>query len=80
MPDDGIANAFRSAMRLDANFPLQDTMSFDDVPGWDSIGHMSLVTELETRFGIALDMDEIVVIDSVGSVRELVARKQAATR
>jgi len=72
---DNVATAFRKAMRLQESFALADPMSFDDVPGWDSVGHMSLVTELESRFGISLDMDEIVGLDSVGAVRTLVARK-----
>jgi acyl carrier protein len=75
---DKIDNLFRSAMRLQNDFVLQDQMSFEQVPGWDSVGHMNLVSEMESRFGITLDMDEIVTMDSVKSVRELVARKLGA--
>lgn len=75
MPD-AIANAFRSAMRLGDVFVFEDKMSFDDIPGWDSVGHMNLVTELETRFAVSLDMDEILAIDSVKAVRDLIARKR----
>jgi acyl carrier protein len=77
MPDE-VTEAFRVAMQLERSFVLQDHMSFQDVPGWDSIGHMNLVNELETRFKIALEMDEIVMLDSVGAVRALIAQKQAA--
>ncbi len=72
---DAVATAFRKAMRLDDHFPIADPMSFDDIPGWDSVGHMNLVTELESHFGISFDMDEIVALDSVGAVQDLVARK-----
>ena len=72
---DNVAEAFRKAMRLKESFAIADRMSFDDIPGWDSVGHMSLVTELETQFGITLDMEEIVGLDSVGAVRAAVARK-----
>ncbi|MGD0899807.1 MAG: acyl carrier protein, partial [Thermoguttaceae bacterium] len=68
---------FRTAMRLDRGFPLEDSMSFDDVPGWDSVGHMNLIVLLESRLGITLDMDEIVAVDSVRAVRELMARKRS---
>lgn len=78
MPDDEIANAFRAAMRLNPSFALRDDMMYDDVPGWDSLGHMNLVAELESRLGSVLDIDEIVQLDSVGAVRELMARKRAA--
>ena len=50
---DDVADAFRKAMRLDGSFSIADPMSFDDIPGWDSVGHMNLVTELESRFGIS---------------------------
>jgi acyl carrier protein len=72
---DSVAAAFRTAMRLDDGFQIGDGMSFDDIPGWDSVGHMNLVTELESQFGISLDMDEIVGLDSVGAARAIIARK-----
>jgi acyl carrier protein len=75
MPDD-IVELFRAAFQLDDGFQLQGSMSFDDVPGWDSMGHMNLVTELESRFDISLDMDEIVGLDSVRAVEELLAAKR----
>ncbi|MHC4177354.1 MAG: acyl carrier protein [Planctomycetota bacterium] len=75
MPDE-VVEVFRAAFQLDDGFQLQGSMSFDDVPGWDSVGHMNLVTELESRFDISLDMDEIVGLDSVNAVQELVATRK----
>ena len=74
-----IASVFRTAMRLDESFPIEDRMGFDDIPGWDSVGHMSLISQLETHWGITLEMDEIVGLDSVGAVRNLVARKTSGS-
>jgi acyl carrier protein len=73
---DDVAAVFRAAMRLDDRFAIEDRMSFEDIPGWDSVGHMNLVTQLESRLGVTLDMDEIVGLDSVGAVRAIVARKR----
>ena len=78
-PGDEIAAAFRAAMRLDDGFAIEDRMGFDDVPGWDSVGHMNLISLLESRFGVTLEMDEIVALDSVGAVRRLIAGKAAGT-
>lgn len=72
---DPIATTFRTAMRLDDNFAVEDRMGFDDIPGWDSVGHMNLISELESKLGVSLEMEEIVALDSVGAVRQLVARK-----
>ncbi len=73
---DEIVEVFQTVFQLDDGFQLQGSMSFDDVPGWDSVGHMNLVTELESRFDVGLDMDEIVGLDSVNAVQELVAAKR----
>ena len=74
---DEVAEVFRAVFRLDNDFVLEDAMSYDDVPGWDSVGHMNLVGELESRFNISLEMEEIIDLDSVKSVAELVARKKS---
>lgn len=71
-----IREVFRTVFQLDDGFPLQGSMSFDDVPGWDSVGHMNLVTELESRFDLSLEMDEIVGLDCVHAVGHLVATKR----
>ncbi len=76
---DEVSAAFHAAMRLQETFALRDEMGFDDIPGWDSVGHMNLITDLESRFGITLDMDEIIGLSSVGAVRALVARKRGGS-
>jgi len=77
MPDK-VATVFRAVFQLDDSFVLDAAMSYDDVPGWDSVGHMNLVNELESHFGIVLEIDEIVELDSVKAVEELVGRKMTA--
>lgn len=75
---DDVAEVFRVVFQLDNSFVLEGAMSYDDVPGWDSVGHMNLVNELESRFNISLEMEEIVDLDSVQAVEDLVARKNSA--
>ncbi len=69
-----VDSIYRTVFKLGDDFALGDEMGFDDVPGWDSLGHMLLVSELESRLGLKLDMDEIIRLNSVGRVRELVSR------
>ena len=33
---------------------------YQAVAGWDSVGHMQLMTQLEEVFGIALEMEDIL--------------------
>jgi acyl carrier protein len=37
----------------------------DDVPGWDSLAHLRLITAFEQQYGVRLSMDQIVEIRTV---------------
>lgn len=72
---DVVAQAFRVTFQLADDFEITDDLAFEGVPGWDSVGHMMLVTEIESRIGKTLDMDEIIGMDSVKTIREIIAKK-----
>lgn len=39
---------------------LTDDLEYQSIPTWDSVGHMSLMAELEDEFDIMLEMDDII--------------------
>ena len=41
------------------------------IPAWDSLQHFSLVLEIEERFGVQLETDEIERLGSVAAIQEL---------
>jgi acyl carrier protein len=43
--------------------------------GWDSLGHLAIVTEIETHTGAALSPEQIVSITSVRDVAQLLSRE-----
>ena len=47
----------------------------DDVPKWDSIGHMSMVSELETEFSVQFELDEVMEMADVGKILEILTNK-----
>ena len=42
----------------------EDDLLYNSVPEWDSIGHMTLVAELEEVFDITMEMDDIIEFSS----------------
>ena len=46
-------SAFLSAFELDNAYKLSD-LKYQSIEDWDSIGHMSLMSELEDAFGITI--------------------------
>ena len=45
-----------------------------EVPKWDSLRHIALVTAIEENFGVSLSMDEMVEIRSVQDICNILDR------
>ena len=39
-------------------------LSYQGIPSWDSVGHMSLISALEDAFDIMMDTDDIIDFSS----------------
>lgn len=39
-------------------------LNYQDIDAWDSVGHMTLISELEETFGIDMDADDIIDFES----------------
>ena len=46
----------------------------DEIPEWDSINHLNLVLALTEEFGITLDFDEILMIETLRDVQLIVEK------
>lgn len=51
-----------------------DRLVYNEIPGWDSVAHMALVSGLEDEFGCMLDMDDILDMSSYGKALEIMAK------
>jgi len=48
-----------------------------DIPAWDSLGHMSLVSSLEQTFGFNFDVDEVMEMENVSQIVRIIGARQA---
>lgn len=46
-------------------------LKYQDIPQWDSIGHMNLVAAIEDSFDIMMDTDDIVDFNSFAKGMEI---------
>ncbi len=67
--DHAVRDAFISALDLPSGSDVEG-LEIGNNPAWDSVGHMALVAELEDRFGVSLEIDEIVAISSYAQAVE----------
>lgn len=74
---DKVKAAFVEALDLppDANV---EGLEIGQDAAWDSLGHMALVAELEDRFGVTLETDDVVGMTSYAKAIEILQRHGAA--
>lgn len=55
--------AFKNALSLGDDVEIEK-LEYNEIPEWDSIGHMTLISELEDKFNISFETDDIVNFSS----------------
>lgn len=68
-----VRQAFAEALDLPADTDIE-ALELGKQPHWDSVGHMALVAELEDRFGIELETDDIIGMSSYAKSIEILRR------
>ena len=54
---------FIESLAIDKN-SFSENVNYNELPEWDSIGHMTLMSGLEDGFGISMETDDIVDFSS----------------
>ena len=73
-----IREAFQASFDVDPQLITLQT-SASDIPGWDSVGHLSLASNLEQIFQINLDVDELMDMESVSDIVRILESKLSKT-
>ena len=59
----------------DDGLEIADSLGPHDVRGWDSLGHIRLISATEEAFGITFTLDEIEEAKSMGQIVAFVSEK-----
>lgn len=51
---------------------LTDDTTAKDVPGWDSLMHITLLSEVEEHFGMRFSMKDVIGMKNVGEMVTLI--------
>ena len=65
-------NAFMQDFEIDEE--TAKSLKFQDIPAWDSVGHMGLVAALEEAFEIMLEPDDIVDLSSYEKGKDILGK------
>jgi acyl carrier protein len=69
-----VQEAFKAAFDINPQLVSMETKA-DDIAVWDSVGHLSLAGNLEEIFGISLDVDELMEMESVREIVRIIKAK-----
>jgi acyl carrier protein len=69
-----VQEAFKASFDVEPQLVTIETNA-GDIPGWDSIGHLSLASNLEQAFGISLDVDDLMEMENVREIVRIIASK-----
>lgn len=45
-------------------------LKYQDIPEWDSVGHMALITSIEETFNITMEIDDVIEFGSFAIGKE----------
>ena len=54
---------------------FNEDLEYNKIPEWDSIGHMSLISNLEEKFNITFETDDIIDFSSFKKGKEILSNK-----
>ena len=60
-------NLFAEVLDLET-VKLKETTTASDVEGWDSLAHITLMSEVEDLFGVKFSMKTILTLKNVGEL------------
>jgi acyl carrier protein len=72
-----VQQAFKSTFDINPALVSMETTA-SDISAWDSVGHLSLAGSLEEIFGVSLDVDELMEMESVREIVRIISGKLAA--
>lgn len=67
------AEAFYSSFEV--NETQLNSLAYNEVPLWDSVGHMILISKLEDLFNIEIDSEDIMTINSYEKGKQILTSK-----
>ena len=66
-------NAFIESFDIEKSM-LNEELKYESIPEWDSVGHMTMISNLEEVFDIVLEMDDIIDFSSFEIGKEILKK------
>jgi acyl carrier protein len=56
---------------------INENWTSDDIPDWDSVGHLDLIMEIEREFQVKIEVEEMFEVEKLGDITRILEKKNA---
>jgi len=74
--NDRLEKVIREVFEIEAEI-IDENWTSEDIPDWDSVGHLNLIMEVEKEFGIKIEIEEMFEIEKLGDITRILQKKNA---
>lgn len=74
--DKRLEKVIRNVFPLDAE-TINENWTSDDIPEWDSVGHLDLIMEIEREFQVKIEVEEMFEVEKLGDIARILEKKKA---
>lgn len=68
-----LVNSFHEALGIQLSL-IEDSLSYQGVPEWDSISHMILISQMEEDFNVSFETDDVIDMSSFAKAKEILTK------
>lgn len=54
---------------------IDENWTSDEIPDWDSVGHLNLIMEIEKEFNIKIEIEEMFEVEKLGDIAPIILKK-----
>ncbi|GAL84864.1 acyl carrier protein [Sporocytophaga myxococcoides] len=65
--------AFSRALAIPGRIVTED-LSYQSIPEWDSLGHLTLIEEIECTFDININTNDVLALTSYADAKKMLAQ------
>jgi len=74
--NDRLEKVIREVFEIEAEI-IDENWTSENIPDWDSVGHLNLIMEVEKEFGIKIEIEEMFEIEKLGDITRILQKKNA---
>lgn len=73
MNEEKLRKVFAEALEIDEQ-QITNDLTYNTIPEWDSIAHMTLIAEIDDQFDTMLDTEDVLDLSSFAKAKEILTK------